>query len=56
MVQLYSYCGFPRSLNAINTFMEERIADQLIKARSLQVLEEEIRVSFYNFQIITNIA
>jgi 4-carboxymuconolactone decarboxylase len=29
LVQLYAYCGFPRSLNGINTFMavvDERIA------------------------------
>ncbi len=39
LVQLYAYCGFPRSLSGINTFMavvEER------KAKGIQYIEGEI--------------
>lgn len=34
MVQLYAYCGFPRSLNAINAFME------VLEARKAQGIED----------------
>ena len=43
LVQLYAYCGFPRSLNAINTFMsvvEER------KAKGIKDVEgKDVNVS-----------
>ncbi|MHA4844156.1 carboxymuconolactone decarboxylase family protein [Flavitalea antarctica] len=41
LVQLYAYCGFPRSLNAINTFMtvvEERKSKGIIDKQGKEIL------------------
>jgi 4-carboxymuconolactone decarboxylase len=61
LVQLYAYCGFPRSLNAINTLMvvlEERkskgIKDTVGKEASEATVTEKYKSGKENLQKLTN--
>ena len=62
LVQMYAYCGFPRSLNAINTLMavlEERktkgITDVLGKdASPISDVEKKYEIGKKNLQRLTN--
>src|SRR3954447_5923883 len=61
LVQLYAYCGFPRSLNAINTFMsvvEERKAKGIKdvegkEASAITATENKYETGKKNLQLLT---
>lgn len=50
LVQLYAYCGFPRSLNALNTFkvvLDERKTKGIIDSLGKQIIVEDTSADKY---------